>query len=68
MSDVPILGDDSPMLFGKFKGMPMQKVPASYLHWLWLSMDGKQRDESPVGKYIRSRIPALQKEKPDLIW
>lgn len=29
------LTDTDPMPFGKYKGTPMQDVPASYLHWLW---------------------------------
>ena len=30
-----MLCDSDPMPFGKHKGIPMQDVPASYLHWLW---------------------------------
>ncbi len=29
-----MLTDDSPMPFGKHKGVPMKDVPASYLLWL----------------------------------
>jgi hypothetical protein len=61
------LHDLSKMPFGKYRGQPMQDVPASYLHWLW--SQGKEHDKQcPVAKYIRQNIPALQKEYPDGIW
>jgi len=50
------LTDLSPMPFGKFKGAPMQDVPADYLHWLWV--DGKESDtRCPVAVYIRRLKP-----------
>ena len=60
------LQDTDPMPFGKYKGQPMQDVPASYLHWLWLEI---QHDKSSnVGAYICRNIEALKKECPDKIW
>ena len=61
------LTDLSPMPFGKFKGQPMQDVPASYLHWLW--QDGKKSDKlCPVADYIRRNINALKLEYKDGLW
>lgn len=61
------LDDLSPMPFGKHRGMPMQDVPASYLHWLWTS--GKKDDKQcAVADYIRRNLSALQQEYPDGIW
>ena len=31
----PALSDTDLMPFGKYKGEPLQDVPASYLAWLW---------------------------------
>ena len=55
------------MPFGKYKGVPMQEVPASYLHYLWssgLKSDGR----SNVAAYIRENLEALKIEYPDGIW
>lgn len=61
------LEDLSPMPFGKFKGKPMQDVPARYLHWLWTN--GKSEDKQcPVADYIRRNLSALTKEHKDGIW
>lgn len=61
------LDDTDPMPFGKFKGLSMQDVPASYLHWLW--SNGKREDlQCPVAAYIRRNLDALKIEHPDGIW
>ncbi len=61
------LSDTDPMPFGKHKGVPMQDVPASYLHYLW--QNGMKEDrQSPVADYIRRSLSALRVEHPDLIW
>lgn len=61
------LEDTSPMPFGKYKGQPMQDVPARYLHWLWTT--GKEHEHSdPVADYIRRNRDALAKEFTDAIW
>jgi uncharacterized protein (DUF3820 family) len=61
------LTDISTMPFGKYKGTPMQDVPASYLHWLWTN--GLENDKhSPVADYVRRSLSALKQEHPDLIW
>ena len=55
------------MPFGKYQGVPMQDVPASYLHWLWVN--GKKEDKlCPVADYIRKNITALMQEHEDGIW
>jgi hypothetical protein len=62
-----ILTDTDKMPFGKHKGVPMQDVPASYLHYLWangLSSDS----QSNVADYIRRNKSALKQEYPDGIW
>jgi hypothetical protein len=66
MSNTDQLHDESPMPFGKYKGTPMQDVPASYLHWLWTN--GVKSENSPVANYIRNNIVSLQQEHPDGIW
>lgn len=61
------LNDQSPMPFGKFKGKPMQDVPASYLHWLW--QNGlKSETGKPVHEYVKANLDALKQEDPDRIW
>lgn len=60
------LADTDPMPFGKHKGEPMEKVPASYLHWLWIN--GKKDDGSQVADYIKRNLSALQQEYPDGVW
>lgn len=61
------IDDTSPMPFGKYKGKPMQDIPASYLHWLWTS--GKKEDKQcEVADYIRRNLNALKLELPDAIW
>ncbi len=64
------LGDLDPMPFGKYRGTPMQDIPAKYAHWLW--WDAGKRAE-PVGAdavadYIRSNLSALKQEYPDGDW
>lgn len=62
-----VLTDDSPMPFGKHKGIKMQDVPASYLHYLWCN--GMKSDhQSNVANYIRENIEALKLEDEDKIW
>jgi len=59
--------DTDLMPFGIHKGTPMQDVPASYFHWLWIN--GMRNDtRSDVADYIRRNLTALQKEHPDGIW
>ncbi len=58
--------DTDLMPFGKHKGIPMQDVPADYLHYLW--QNGLSKDKKPVAIYIRRCLNALKQETPDLIW
>lgn len=67
------LNDLSPMPFGKHKGIPMQDVPASYLHFLWTEwathgVNQCEGSKLAVGNYIRENIHALSKEYPDGEW
>ncbi len=61
------LKDTDAMPFGKHRGIPMQDVPARYLHWLWC--DGKKEDKQcPVADYIRRNLSCLKVEYEDGIW
>ena len=52
------LQDCDPMPFGKYRGIIMQEVPASYLHWLWVN--GKSNDlHCAVANYIRRKQSCL---------
>ena len=61
------LQDTDPMPFGKYKGQPMQDVPASYLHWLWVNGKSSEKTCSVAG-CIRRNLDALKKEHSDGIW
>lgn len=63
-----ILTDESPMPFGKHKGIPMSKVPVKYLFWLWTNGLESEIETSDVAAYIATNIEALRKEHPDGIW
>jgi uncharacterized protein (DUF3820 family) len=59
--------DTDLMPFGKHKGIPVQDVPAAYLHYLW--QNGMKDDKaSPVADYIRRNLSALRQEYTDGIW
>lgn len=60
--------DTDPMPFGKHKGVPMQDVPASYLHYLWTTGLRMETATNPVAKYIVANLAALIKEHPDGVW
>lgn len=62
-----ILTDADPMPWGKYKGTPMEDVPADYYFYLWTH--GKEHDQvCPVADYIRRNLPTLEDEYPDGIW
>lgn len=64
---ISVLEDMDPMPFGKYKGQPMQDVPASYFHYLW--SNGMSKDlREPVACYIRKNLSALKSEYEDGIW
>ena len=66
-SEMNQLQDTDAMPFGKYRGAPMQDIPASYLHWLWIK--GKREDTTcPVADYIRRNKDILAQEHPDGIW
>ncbi len=55
----PTFDDLSLMPFGKYKGSPMQDVPASYLNWL------KEKGGSGIvllDNYIHNNWEAIQQE------
>jgi uncharacterized protein (DUF3820 family) len=54
------------MPFGRYKGVPMQDVPASYLFYLW--RNGMEHERGGVADYIRANLNALRTEHPDGIW
>lgn len=66
------LSDNDPMPFGKYKGEPMEKVPARYLHWMWteanLKETSKTKGKSAVADYILENLSALETEYKDAIW
>jgi hypothetical protein len=62
------LEDLDPMPFGKHRTMPMQDVPASYLHYLWTKGLKNETATSPVARYIKRHLNHLKKEHPDGIW
>jgi len=62
------LQDTDPMPFGKYKGIPMSDVPASYLHYLWTNGMKQQTKTNDVADYVSRNIDALKKEHKDGIW
>lgn len=63
------LKDTDPMPFGKeHRGVPMQDVPARYLHWCWTKAGMKDDKHGRVADYIRRNLTTLQKEYQDGIW
>jgi hypothetical protein len=66
-----LLLDTDKMPFGKYIGVPMQDVPAQYLHWLWTNVRDPMRNkvkDDPVANYINCNLNALKQEYPDGIW
>lgn len=61
------LTDQSPMPFGKHKDKPMEKVPASYLLWLWEECEVWNQPERDIHHYIVDNLTALTKECPNYI-
>ena len=64
------LQDTDPMPWGKWKGKPMQDVPADYLFWLWTNGSAYKAEKGTctVADYIKRNMAALQQEHPDGIW
>lgn len=72
----PAYNDLSLMPFGKYKGEPLQDIPASYLQWLWRdgirdfsrnTTEGKDtpisvREKILLGNYIWNSQNALEEE------
>jgi hypothetical protein len=62
------LKETDKMPWGKYKGVPMSDVPASYLFWLW-TQPGKADDKQcPVADYIRRNLNVLKVEYKDGEW
>lgn len=71
MPKYPELDDQTPMPYGAHHTVKMEKVPASYLLWMWndgvrnaINEDTKR---GTVARYIKGRMTALKKECPDTI-
>lgn len=63
-----VLEDLDPMPFGKHKDVKMQDVPASYLHYLWVSGLKNEVRTNSVADYINRNLTALKKEHSDGVW
>ena len=63
-----ILSDTDKMPFGKYKGLPMQDVPADYLHYLWQAGLKSKVTTDSVAEYINRSLSALKQEYPNGIW
>lgn len=64
-----VLTDEDKMPFGKaHKGVRMEDVPASYLHWVWYNCPTGNADLQAVRDYIFRTMDALKEENKDLIW
>lgn len=63
-----ILKDTDKMPWGKYAGMAMQDVPASYFHYMWTQKGLKDDKVDPVADYIRRNLNALKQEYRDGIW
>ena len=61
------MNDTDKMPFGKYKGTPMQDVPADYLFYLWTKCDFEHKS-TDVAEYIRNNLKTLEVEYPDGIW
>lgn len=51
--------DETPMPFGKYKGLDLEDVPASYL--LWLYEEGNLLGE--LKEYIEDNMQVLEQQK-----
>jgi uncharacterized protein (DUF3820 family) len=57
--------DLSPMPFGKYQGLILQDVPASYLHYLWTH---KPISDKKLENYIERNLHNLKKDYPNGLW
>ena len=62
------LDDTDPMPFGKYRGTPMQDVPAAYLHFLWRTGMKHNVKTDAVADYIERNLTALKQEYSDGLW
>lgn len=64
-----MLTDTCPMPFGqKYRGVAMQDVPVTYLHWIWENVGDGTWQVAEVKEYIKNNLDALKLENKDLIW
>lgn len=63
-----IYDDLDSMPFGKYKGVPLQDVPASYFHYLWHNGLKSKTKEDGIADYINRSLSALKQENADLVW
>lgn len=64
---MPTLNNKSSMPWGIYEGIPMDKVPAEYLYWLWDDML-RNNHMSPVARYIRDSLDELSMKYPKGKW
>ena len=59
----PALNDKDKIPFGKYKDLPMQDVPSSYLKWLY----NQGCTNVSVANYIHNSMDSILMECPDQI-
>lgn len=63
--------DTDLMPFGKYRGVRLEDVPASYLLWLWneglKAETGSQGQRGDLARYIRDSMSALRMDSPDTL-
>jgi uncharacterized protein (DUF3820 family) len=60
------VNDQTPMPFGKYKGVKLEDVPAAYLLWMWDDGLWAQKDR-PLHRYIANAFTVLETEATDYI-
>lgn len=53
-----IYTDETPFPYGKFTGVPMQDVPASYLIWMY----DRNKLTEPLSRYVEENLDVLEQE------
>lgn len=60
------MNNNTPMLFGKYIGVPIKDIPASYLLWLWeqkFIQNPMTMLHSAVRDYIKNNLEVLKKDQ-----
>ena len=61
-SHLPALNDSSKMLFGKYRGVVLGKVPADYLLWMGDNISPTDEWRTRLLEYIAVNRKALEQE------